>query len=80
MLHAIFHMADLKDLRRISWYYDVRMQKHVSLQFPYSTQLLTYTENAIPIPGTPAPPLDIHNTSTPKLITIMLERVRQEPM
>jgi hypothetical protein len=28
----------------------------------------------------PAPPLGIHNTATPKLITIMLERVRQEQM
>ena len=69
-----------KTVRRMSSYYDVLMQKHVRLHVPYSTQLLTYTENDIPIHCMPAPPSGIHNTSTPKPITIMLERVRQEPM
>jgi len=40
-----------KTILRMSMYYDVRMQKHVRLHVPYSTQLLTYTEHAIPIPG-----------------------------
>ena len=41
------------------------------LHVPFSTHLLTYREIAIPITGMPAPPLGIHNTSTPK-------RVREE--
>jgi len=69
-----------KTVRRMSRYYDVRMQKYVRLHVPYSTQLLTYREIATPITGIPAPALGVHNTFTPKLITIMLERVRQEQM
>jgi len=64
-------------VRRLPRYYDVRMKKHVRLHVPYSAQLLTYAEHAIPIPVMSAPPLGVYNTATPKLITIMLERVRQ---
>jgi len=69
-----------KTVRRMSRYYDVRMQKHVHLHVPYSTQLLTYREIAIPITSMLAPPLGIHNNSTPKLIKIILEGARQEQM
>jgi len=69
-----------KTVRRMSSYYDVRMQKHVRLHVPYSTQLLTYTEIAVPINDLPAPALGIHNTATPKLINIVLERVRHEQL
>jgi len=55
----------------MSRYYDVRMRKLVHLHVPYSTQLLTYKENAIPITGMPAPALGVDNTSTPKLIKII---------
>ena len=62
----------------MSGYYDMRTQKRERLLVPYSTRLLlTYTEIAIPIPDTPAPALGEHNTCTPKLISIMLQRVRQ---
>jgi hypothetical protein len=50
------------------------------LHVPYSTQLLTYTEIAVPINDLPAPALGIHNTATPKLINIVLERVRHEQL
>ena len=64
----------------MSSYYDMRMQKHVRLHVPYSTQLLGVRENLIPIPGMSAPLLGVHNTATPKLITIMLQQVRQEQL
>ena len=78
MRYSIWQTSDT--VRRMSRYYDVRMRKHVRLQVPYSTQLLALRENAIPIPSMPAPTLGIHNTATPKLITIMLERVHQEQL
>jgi hypothetical protein len=56
------------------------MQKHVYLHVPYSTQLPTYREIAKPVTGMPAPALGIGSTSTPKLIKIILERVRQDQM
>jgi len=64
----------------MSRYYDVCMQKLVYLHVPYSTQLLTYKEIAKPITDMPAPALGVDKTSTPKLIKIMLEQVRQEQM
>ena len=67
--------------RGMSSYCDMRMQKRARLRVPYSTRLLiTYTEITIPIPTTRAPPLGIHNTATPKMIPIMLQRVRQEQL
>jgi len=66
--------------RGMSSYYDMRMHKHARLRVPYSTRLLTYTEIAIPIPDTRAPPLGIHNTATPELIPIILQQVRQEQL
>jgi len=68
-----------KTVRRMSRYY-VCMQKHVYLHVPYSTQHLTYREIAKPVTGKPAPTLGIDNTFTPKLIRIILERVRQVQM
>ena len=76
--YSIWQTSDT--FRRTYWYYDVRMRKHVRLQVPYSTQLLAIRENPIPIHGMPAPPLGVHNTATRKLISIMLERVRQEQL
>jgi hypothetical protein len=75
-----FIWQTFKTFRRMSRYYNVRMQKHVYLHVPYSTQLLTYKEIAKHITGMSAPALGIYNTSMPKLIRIILQRVRQELM
>jgi len=73
--YSLWHTSDTD--RSLSKYYDVRIKKHVRLDVPYSTQLIAIRENLVPIPGSPTSRLGVHNTATPKLINIMLQRVRQ---
>jgi len=61
-------------------YYDVRIKKHVSLNVPYSTELLAIRENPVPVPGWPAPKLGVQNTATPMMIKAALQMVCQKQL
>jgi len=67
-------------VRRHSMYYDVRIKKHVRLNVSYFTELLAIRENAVAVPGWPAPKLRIANAATPAMINVALRLVSQKQL